>query len=368
MMKIVLVLTLANTLILLYSIPLLYLQSDDYDNYSKTPSTPTPSSHPTKPPLSSTDCSNLTNLLVQLQMQMKQNNNDNNNNQHININNEDENNSSNNERLPTLVAYVFSKRDGTDLHLKNLEFFLKYGVCENCNNIDFVILINGPTDFNNFPKYANVRVIHRNASTCGSGDFEAWDYLLSSMTPEERQKYKRIMFINDTVRGPFVHPIIRSQNKNFHFTDLFANRITKDTKLVGSFINCGRWGDIGHGAHVQTMVWMTDDVGLELIKDKIQCYLSKEAAVVNGEMGISKTMLDNGYNLASLQLAYFGVDFVGDMSMRSECNGRGDSTIEGNYFGESINPLETLFIKNTRDGWHIVDVYTSFFEQIKDKQ
>lgn len=48
-----------------------------------------------------------------------------------------------------------------------------------------------------------MQVLYR-ANECG--DFGAWDQLFREMDPEKLKKYKRIMFINDTVRGPFVDP------------------------------------------------------------------------------------------------------------------------------------------------------------------
>ena len=59
-----------------------------------------------------------------------------------------------------------------------------------------------------FPNYANIQVYTRNNTindTCAAGDFAAWDWLLSFI---DRKKYKRFMFINDTVRGPFLDPLL----------------------------------------------------------------------------------------------------------------------------------------------------------------
>lgn len=66
------------------------------------------------------------------------------------------------------------------------------------------------------------------------------------------------MFLNDTVRGPYIDPLYAydkvffkkllfwSNNlmiqKDFHFTDVFARLLTNETKIVGSYLNCGTFG------------------------------------------------------------------------------------------------------------------------------
>jgi len=240
---------------------------------------------------------------------------------------------------------VFVFADVSELKVENLAYFAKYGMCENCSNVDYVFVVNGKTNFV-FPTFKNVKVYENDQ---GCGDFGAWNFLFEHHI--DYKKYKRLMFINDTVRGPFVDPHYRFMlGEDFHFTDIFASYLTNDTKLVGSYINCGTVsGNRGAGfSHVQSMVWMTDDVGMEIVRPLIKCYPDKYATVALGEIGLSRTMIENGYNIASLFYAYRGVDFRTDEDHRTNCNNQEDATYPGRYFGDTVSPTEVIFYKNSR--------------------
>jgi len=262
------------------------------------------------------------------------------------------------ERPLTLVIYVYSETD----HLKkaNMEYFLQHGLCENCTNVENVIILNGPSELQ-FPVHKNLYILRR-ANQCG--DFGAWSQLFTEMDPEKYKKYKRFMFINDTVRGPFVDPSFYLMSKqDFHFTDIFNLYVTNSTRMIGSYINCGSvWGQGGEGySHVQTMSFMLDNVALEVIRPLIKCYQDKIDTVTLGEIGMSKALLEANINIGSLLYAYRGVDFRTDSKMRLECNTKLDATIDGNYFGISVNPFEVVFYKNTRisTDMRVVDLYSN---------
>lgn len=57
--------------------------------------------------------------------------------------------------------------------------------------------------------------------SCGGGACRAFEYFL---------------LINSSVRGPFLPTYLPSE---VHWTQIFTSKLTADTKLVGSTINCG---------------------------------------------------------------------------------------------------------------------------------
>merc|ERR1712216_649397 len=66
-------------------------------------------------------------------------------------------------------------------------------------------------------------------------------------------------------------------------------------------------------------------------------------AIIRGEYALSRSILDAGYNLASLQMAYANVDWSKRHNWK--CNGHRFAARSGQYFGISMHPFETIFHK-----------------------
>lgn len=247
-------------------------------------------------------------------------------------------------RPKTLVIYVFA--ESSPLKANNLKFFIEYGLCEHCNNVDYAFILNGPSSVQ-IPQHKNVMIMQRQ-NDCG--DFGAWGDFFQKLGPETYKKYKRFMFINDTVRGPFINPqFLLFSQKNFHFTDIFAAYLSNETRMVGSYINCGGLIDGEGYAHVQSMSFMVDDVALELVLPLFECYENRTATVKYGEIGMSRHLINNNINIASLLYAYKGIDFRCNDEMRHNCNEQLDPAFDEWYFGISANPMEVVFFKNNRE-------------------
>jgi len=109
-----------------------------------------------------------------------------------------------------------------------------------------------------FPSYGNVRVL-RKSNQCL--DFGGWRYGLDAI-PWRSGKYTHFIFINSSVRGPFVPLYVP---KAIHWTVLFTSLLQEEgdgyaangpIKLVGMTINCHQ-----NRPHVQSMLWAIDLVG-----------------------------------------------------------------------------------------------------------
>lgn len=135
----------------------------------------------------------------------------------------------------TLIVYAY--RAQTKLHEQNLEFFVKYGVFMS-DKVDFVFVLNETPkvdEFSNkfFPNGIpeNVHVLYR-SNDCY--DFGGWIHGLNSV---DRFIYEYFIFLNASVRGPFMAPAIARVVK--HWPSIFLNMLDKNIKLVGSSISCG---------------------------------------------------------------------------------------------------------------------------------
>eukprot|EP00026_Physarum_polycephalum_P013102 Phypoly_transcript_13472.p1 GENE.Phypoly_transcript_13472~~Phypoly_transcript_13472.p1 ORF type:complete len:337 (+),score=31.49 Phypoly_transcript_13472:29-1039(+) len=268
------------------------------------------------------------------------------------------------QRLPTLVIYVFAET--SDIKISNFQFFLQHGLCEDCSNLDIAIIING-NHTQKIPDHKNIKVYRRENNKPHCGDFGAWEFLFEILVKEKKLKrYKRIMFINDTVRGPFINPnFLVMFSQDFHFTDLFSAAITEDTRYIGSYIHCGNLDPVAvvGFSHVQTMSFMLDDVALELSRPLMTCYESHSDTITYGEIGLSKNLIKNNINIGTMMYAYKGIDFRCNDQLRHRCNDLKYAVFPDNYFEISVNPMEVVFIKATpvtRPNWELLDTYRKF--------
>lgn len=162
----------------------------------------------------------------------------------------------------TLVAYIYSY---TDLEYKeNLYYFLEHGVKPD-DGVEYVIVMQegnttmGATKLPSLP--SNVRVVkHPN----GCFDWGTFGWLIQSGLVDT-SKYRNIVFVNSSVRGPFLPPY---WPRELHWTEVFTGRLTTAVKLVGSTISCeGAWkggvltGERRQNPHVQSYVVAMDQVG-----------------------------------------------------------------------------------------------------------
>lgn len=133
--------------------------------------------------------------------------------------------------------------------------------------------------------------------------------------------------------------------------------------------------------HVQSMLFATDDIGMSILLDPnlattvrnadpwgmeddlvglTACFETLRKAV-HSEIGITELIRSQGYEvdvmLTSFQAAY-------DTSMYCEENNNPDDVLyDGHYFGTSVHPYETVFLKANRGisdvtmvmltGWHL---------------
>lgn len=253
--------------------------------------------------------------------------------------------------METLVVYA------CHVDNENVQFFLRHGMFESAH-VKFVLVINNPSlVIANIPKWANV-VVH-NRENVGM-DFGAWSYGLKQ--EPLIKAYKWFVFINSSVRGPFL-PVWFKTGGNW--TELFTGKLNEVVKLVGTTIN------VYNGLpHVQSMVMALDQTSLALALQNSIFNLetvkaeSKDEIVASKEVSLSILLLKAGYNIACLQIAYKDVDWRLELGKRThQANTRygGDCYFPNAYFDQNVHPYEVIFFKTNRNvTTSLVHTYTQW--------
>lgn len=242
-----------------------------------------------------------------------------------------------------LIVYAAMKLDD------NLRFFFKNGYL-NDPNIQYVFVFNNPDidfDLNELHDLQTERKNYMFVKRENIGyDFGAWAHGLFSSNIDY-QKYDNFVFMNGTVRGPFIHSYV-----NKRWCDIFIEKLNDDVKLVGTTINCLNTVDgpsTNYDPHIQSMFFVTDKIGLNVvIKNGIfeieNNTSDKRHIVTEKEIGLSRAILKNGYNISCMLEIYKNHDFRKSPPFVI-C---GDHYVPKNYLDSDIYPFEVIFFKTNR--------------------
>ena len=287
-----------------------------------------------------------------------------------------------------LTSYSYFEKDS--IQLANFQFFIGVGMGISStyrapSNTDFVIVVNGPqcTPCKSLShvvvkdEAAAAVLPTTSAAWTGNGllmlqrrENEGMDFAAHNVTIEYLRKknqysrYKYFIFLNSSIRGPF-YPSYMPQG--WQWTMAYTERIVNDVKLVSSSIVCLPNVDAGgFGPKVESWAFGIDQEGLDLVTSAgvfylRTCKLCDDGVVVLGEYGLSNTLLNKGFNIATLMSKYSP-----DTDWREErhwhCNSNVHPSRHGTYDGISMHPFETVFLKAS---WHVGEPhltrYTSWF-------
>lgn len=233
----------------------------------------------------------------------------------------------------------------TNSSKNRLNFFIKHGI-KNNEDVSYIFLINNKCSLK-IPNFPNVKIIKR--KNIGY-DFGAWKHGLEIINKDE---FDNFIFMNDTVTGPFLPRYIPN---DISWYSMFCKLLSNQVKLSGLSINYFPWKNkTGKLKHVQSMMFCTDKIGLNILSNNIfnTSYQefnriikkSKRLFILKFEIGMSLAIIKKGYKLAALYIC--------------DCNKRktGDIWKNGRYFKSTINPFETLFIKKNRINSPIINLY-----------
>ena len=239
--------------------------------------------------------------------------------------------------MKSIIIYTYFSSQSSDF---NLYFFVKKELSYN-PNIDYIIVINGYEYNPNiiFPILDNLTILKR--ENIGY-DFGGHNYALEYITKNSKY-YDYYFFMNSGVIGP----IIPHYFTEAHWSNIFIKKINEKVKLVGTTIVCLPQDDDGeYGPKVEGFFFMTDNIGLELLKTQQNIFCNhsdKYSAIVNGEYGLSKCILNHGYSIDCMLPKYQNVDWRNTNNYNLN-NNLHPSRINS-FYGYSINPYDVIFHK-----------------------
>ena len=235
-------------------------------------------------------------------------------------------------RMKSVIIYTYYMTDSSDY---NLTYFVKKELSYK-ENIDYVIVINGHVNHPSivFPELPNLKIIRR--------DNIGFDFGGHAAALDDIPEYDYYFFMNSGVIGPIIPHYYTD-----HWTSIFIRKINDKVKLVGTTIVClPRTDSGGYGPKVEGFFFMTDAVGLALLKKQktIFCiHPTKFSAIINGEYGLSRCIIKNGYTIDCMLKRYQGIDWTSPDN--HNMNNNKHPSRQNSFYGASINPYEVVFHK-----------------------
>ena len=244
--------------------------------------------------------------------------------------------------MKSLIVYTYFSSPSSDY---NLDFFVKKELSYK-DNIDYIIVINGYNYSDNikFPELNNLTIIKR--ENIGY-DFGGHNAALESI----KKSYDFYFFMNSGVIGPIIPHYFTS----IHWTNIFIKKINDSVKLVGTTIVCLPEHDSGgYGPKIEGFFFMTDKIGLELLKNQKNIFCNhqgKYSVIVNGEYGLSNCILKNGYSIDCMLPKYQNINWTNKVNYNM--NNNIHPSRKNSFYGYSINPYDVIFHKWY---WHNEDI------------
>lgn len=236
----------------------------------------------------------------------------------------------------TLVLYVFHEYN------ERVGHFFKHCIFEDANTDFMVISNNENTILADVPAY--VKTLHR--ENVGY-DFGGWSEAL--LTDDLHKNYDNFIFVNSSVIGPFVPSYYDGR-----WTDIYINGLKNNVKLFGSTINtCGNPLET---SHVQSYIFSLDKTALEYL---IECNIFSVAnfeqtfqdCIEQKEILMSRKILENNWNIGSLQPGYKDLDFTFRSKQPEQCDNEClflDDVMYQQYRNSLWNEYQLVFIKGNR--------------------
>ena len=246
----------------------------------------------------------------------------------------------------TAVVYHYYEADL--LYKENLVFFLATAIEA---DVDYYIIIAGDCSIA-LPTLPNVTYIYTENRNNDYGGYAHF------MHEHYEPIYDYIVFINSSVRGPF---LVNYYDQSW--LDVFINRLEGNVQLVGISINdlpqSSKYTQLFHAeygydrpyAHVQTTAYALTKKALGYLID-LGFYdttetLSKANVIVRYELRLSQEIVRQGWEIAAVIPNYS--ENEGSTPYVNPSTRRGDVLFFGGYFHRTLNPAEAVFIKTNRN-------------------
>lgn len=248
------------------------------------------------------------------------------------------------------LCLVFHYYEASQTYKDNLLHFLLFGYSP---AIDYYFVISGEHTVD-LPQLENVHYLFtRNLNH----DYGAYSHALHHGIPLEQ--YEEFIFINSSVRGPFLPAYLQTP-----WSTLLTGQLTAEVALAGTTINIlptashysvefqNRHGGDGPYSHVQSMVFALKRDTLQFLKEAVfketDEAIEKNRLVVDYEILMSQALIRRGFNIKCLLPEYNQLDYRRPHGEINPTAVNGDPCYEGAYFGRTLHPLESVFVKTNR--------------------
>lgn len=252
-----------------------------------------------------------------------------------------------------LVIYHYYEKDQS--YIDNFLHFIQFAYRPEFN---YLIVIAGSASIE-LPQASNIAYFYANNQNF---DYGGYAQVIKGLKFETN--YAHFIFVNSSVRGPFLPPHSQKTWANNLF-DLCSNGVG----IVGTAISLTpshhaiskmyheKYGYAERNknilAHVQSTCYVLSQAVLcSLIKGgfyDVHEPLSKDETVRDYEMHLSQTLLAQGLNLKCMLPEYNKPDYRFLSHEINPSSREGDSGFERSYFGRTVHPYEAMFIKTSRN-------------------
>ena len=265
----------------------------------------------------------------------------------------------------TLVLYTCHfPEDATEayLYLKNLEFFLKFGVLaefvkrEHYPKVDyhFYFSRHGNSGVSDEMIQSMLNMLPNINPSPFSVRFKFGENLGSDICAAHRElnevhldSYEFVGMINCVARGPFVDLALSNQP---HFLSVFHSVLVANVKLAGSFIT-SEFENGSYLAHIQSFALFAHRDIFDLLLLHLSCLFTFEDTTTEVEIELSQSVLNNGWNIADLQQNHVNLDFRKEKWIPSSSSFYQD-------------PYNTLFVKFGGNNFRLQRISTADFARI----
>lgn len=237
------------------------------------------------------------------------------------------------------MIMAFERAD-EDRSTKNVEFLINQVVGgRRAKDIDFIFVdTSKKSHYKCFPQLPNVLYVHRERV-----GFDICSYKVGLAIAPPRS-YKYVVLMNGSVRGPFT--------TDEDFLAIFKEQLDSQTPVVGTSVNCEP------RLHVQSMFFMMNSVGADLMNATLSCDIPSYRAAgsgPHGELNLSGNILQAGFNLRAVQLLWRGMNVKNQSMLRRACSLLGNDPYAPGRDRDpktlqlrDIDPDDVLFYKTTR--------------------
>jgi len=253
-------------------------------------------------------------------------------------------------------------------YVNNFYYFLKTSYVE---TVDYRVIIAGESNIE-LPSAPNIKYIFTHNVNYDYGGYGSAINSIKMILSE----YDYFFFINSSVRGPFFN-----DKGGFWFVK-FLEQFEAGHSLVGSTVNILESGSLIPEilkkypyfsfpyTHIQSTAYALNQLAMELLLsigfyDNYLIDMSKEEVIINYEVRLTQELLNYGFSVKSLLLKYDGIDFRKkhyDLNFSSK---NGDPSFRGAYFGKTIDPFESVFIKTNRNIYDPIKIFKMSISNIK---